>query len=327
MEREAIKELLREVEGPNTEFVDHPEWVGFRCVLAPWTHPGGRDSSPSCGISVKPDGGTSIYHCWSCHSKGTVPWFLRKLEEFTGENYASMIREIERGEFLGGELPEWGETKVTTPKLNQLDRTVFLDLYESAKDHPYLAKRGITNRVVDLIDLVVDPSDSAGAERILFPVYGRNFELYGFTGRATNDRVEPRIRDYHGLPKKNVLLGIHLIHPDDTSIVVVEGLFDFAKLVEYDLPVVASLHAGITAGQKRLLLDLGLPIIWMFDNDEAGQLAVASARKAIGKHLPMSTVTYPRRISPRNNSRTSPKDPATCTVDEVYSMIERATVV
>lgn len=327
MDRESIKDLIRELNGPNTEFIDHHEWVSIRCILAPWTHANGTDSTPSCGISVKPNGDTSIYHCWSCKASGTIPWMLRKLEEYTGESYSALIREIEQGEFFGGELPEWGETRVmAAPKLNQLDKSVFLGLYDSAKDHPYLARRGISNATTDVLELVVDPADSAGVERILFPVYGRGGELYGFTGRATNDRAEPRIRDYHGLPKKSILLGLHLIKPEDTTVIVVEGLFDYAKLVEYDLPVVAALHSGITSWQKQLLLNLGLPIIWMFDNDQAGRLATESASKAIGRHLPMRTVSYPRRLNPRKASGSSPKDPATCTMDEVYDMVERASI-
>jgi DNA primase len=327
VEREAIKELLRELEGPNIALVDHPEWVGCCCVLAPWTHPNGRDSSPSCGISVKPDGGTSIYHCWSCGSKGTVPWLLRQLEKYTGKNHARIIRELERGEFLGGSLPEWGERTMTTVKLTQLDEKVFTDLYESALDHPYIQSRGITNATVEKTGMLIDPADSQGDERVLFPVYGRNRELYGFTGRAVYDSVEPRIRDYHGLPKKNVLLGLHLITPEDTTVIVVEGLFDYAKLVQYDVPVVATLHAGVTAGQKRLLLELGLPIVWMFDSDEPGKAATNAAVKAIGKHLPMYVVRYPTRLQPRSRKAITPKDPATCTRAEVYDMFTNAAIV
>lgn len=38
MDRQEIKELLREVLGPNVELVDHPKWVGLRCPLAPRLH-------------------------------------------------------------------------------------------------------------------------------------------------------------------------------------------------------------------------------------------------------------------------------------------------
>ena len=50
--------------------------------------------------------------------------------------------------------------------------------------------------------------DGHGAERIIFPVRGREGELYGYTGRAIDEDVQPRIRDYYGLPKRACLLGL-----------------------------------------------------------------------------------------------------------------------
>lgn len=326
MEREAIKEFIREMVGPNVALVDHPEWVGFCCILSEWTHHGGKDNSPSCGISVQADG-TSIYHCWSCGAKGSVPWLLRQIEKYTGENYAKLIRELERGEFLGGALPEWGDKRMAVAKPKALDAATYMDLYDPGNDHWYPASRGITASTCDTIQLLVDTDDGHGEERILFPVFGGNGDLYGFTGRAVRDNVEPRIRDYHGLPKKNVLLGQHLLQQEDSVVIVVEGLFDYAKLVQFNLPVVATLHAGITTGQRALLLDIGKPIVWMFDNDEPGAKATIAARKSIGKQLPQQTVKYPSRVTPRRAKARSPKDPATCTEQEVYTMIEKATIV
>lgn len=327
MDRESIKELVREVAGPNVAFVDHSEWVGFNCILAPWTHASGSDSSPSCGISVKDDD-VSIYHCWSCGSKGTVAWLLRQIERYTGDNLASLIREVDKGEFLGGSLPEWGARSTrSTVAMKILDTDTFLGIYEDAKGHRYLKSRGISDSIVDKLQLRVDPQDSAGIERILFPVFGRQNQLYGFTGRATDNSSEPRVRDYHGLRKKDVLLGIHLITPEDTGVVVVEGLFDYAKLVQYDVPVVASLHAGITAGQKALLADLGLPVTLMFDNDAAGRMATATAAKAIGKLLPVHDVNYNslrKKVTVRGSSL--PKDPCVCTQEQIYTLLETAVI-
>lgn len=328
MDRASIKELLREVIGPNTPMVDHPNWVGIPCALAPWTHASGRDSAPSAGISVN-NSGTSIYHCYSCGAKNTVQWFLRQIDRYTGDNHEALIREIEDGDFFGGALQDWGareQVKEVTMKV--LDRDTFLDIYESANDHPYLARRGISNATSELLDLRVDPSDSAGAERILFPVFGRKGHLFGFTGRATSNDVEPRVRDYHGLPKRNVLLGEHLIQDSDRYVVVVEGLFDYANLAQCDIPVVATLHAGITACQRRLLLEIGKPIIWMFDEDTPGKEATIAAAKLIGKGLPMLRASYldaePGRVV--RSSVKGKRDPACLTPDMLKRMIEKARI-
>ncbi len=322
MDRQAVKELLYEVLGPNVELVDHPKWVGLHCPLAPWTHEHGSDKSPSAGISVQDDG-TSIYNCFVC-GRGPVTWFLKQMEKYTGESYTKIIRNVEDGEFLGGSLPEWGTKKVHAIQEKFLDKDQYLELYDSAEGHWYLDERGISDDTARTLQLMVDPGDSRGDERILFPVFSRNGDLYGFTGRAVYDKVEPRIRDYHGLPKSRVLLGIHLVMPADRYVVVVEGLFDYAMMVQYDYPAVATMHAGLTEEQARLLVELGKPVVFMYDNDEAGHNAVEVGQKALEKFLPLSVVTYPKRKNSAGKVIACPKDPATCTREEVDRMIAKA---
>lgn len=333
MDRDEIKEMVREVLGPNTEMVDHPNFVGLHCPLARWTHEKGADTTPSAGISVK-DGDTSIFNCFVC-GKGPVSWLLKQLERYTGDNHSKIIRSLETGEFLGGSLPEWGEQKVSRKELKVLDDATYMDLYDSAEGHRYFHDRAIEEREVEINDttarllgLLVDPADSQGEERILFPVRGRNGDLYGFTGRATDKRAELKVRDYHGLPKASVLLGLHLILPEDEYVVVVEGLFDYAVIAQYDHPAVAALHAGLTPDQIRLLIELGKPVILMFDNDQAGEDATDKVIPLLRKHLPLSRVTYPKPpINPRGRKVAWLKDPAKCTKQQVADMLAKAKIV
>lgn len=331
MDRQAIREMLREVLGPNTELIDHPKWVGMHCPLSRWTHEHGADTSPSAGISVKEDG-TSIFNCYVC-GRGTVPWFLRQMEKYTGESYKKIINTIEHGEFLGGSLPEWGDSKVKKHVETFLDADTYLDLYDSAVGHWYFGERAevrgetcLTDETIETLQLKLDPGDSRGDERILFPVFSRDGGLYGFTGRAVYDKVEPRVRDYHGLPKARVLLGLHLIMETDTLVVVVEGPFDYAIVAQYGYPVVATLHSGLTPEQAQHLIDLGKPVVFMYDNDAAGEKATDVATEALKEYLPISRVTYPKRKRWKGGKATCPKDPASCTEDEVISMIDKAII-
>lgn len=324
MERLEIKELLKEVLGPNTTLVDHTKWVGLCCPLAPWRHAGGRDSSPSSGISVKDDG-TSIFHCWSCGAKGTVPWLLKELEKYTGESFKSIISSIEDGEFLGGTLPEWGSRKRDVIEARYLDES-YLELYDSAVGHWYLRDRGIDRVVAEDLQLLIDPEDSQGDERILFPVFDRKKRLQGFTGRAVLDTVELRVRDYHGFQKANALLGLHLVNPDDRFVIVVEGLFDMATVYQYGYSVVATLHAGLTDAQFALLKDLGMPLMLMFDNDKAGVEATGRTIEKVGSSLPMSMAKYVARKDSKGR-KVWTKDPGACTMEEVDKMVQLATIV
>ena len=157
MDRTEIHEMLREVVGPNAVIVNHTGWINLCCPLAPWTHVGGRDASPSAGISIK-DGGTSIFHCLGCKEKGTIPWLLRELEKYTGESYKSLINSIEDGEFIGGSLPEWGSRLIDRTPERFLSND-YIELYDSAVGHWYLQQRGILRSTTKSMGLLVDPGD------------------------------------------------------------------------------------------------------------------------------------------------------------------------
>lgn len=328
MERDQIKEVLRDVFGPNTELVDHPKWVGLRCPLAPWTHEKGADKLPSSGVSVKPDD-ISIFNCYACGTKGPLSRLIEKYDEKSGEDHSALIEELEDGEYLGGTVPEWGvrEKSTAKEKYRVLSKD-YLDLYDPAVGHPYLAARGISDEAAEIMQLKVDDADSDGQERILFPVFTETCELVGFTGRAVKDRVEPRVRDYHGLQKRQCLLGIHLIKEDDPFIILVEGLFDYAYMVQNDYPAVATMFAGLTPQQKAILLGIGKPIILMYDNDEAGHRAADEATKALRKYLPVRKAIYQSRARAGSRRRDpAAKDPATCTPEELDIMVTTAKIV
>ena len=153
MDRDSIKELIREISGPNTEMIDTDKWVSIPCPLAPFTHEKKRDTHPSAGISVRE--GTSIFSCFTCHRKGPVPWLLRTLSRYTGEDYEGMADSIERGEFFGGTIPQWGE-EAGEPELVPIDKAESFDLYEEAVGHPYLKKRGISRWATREMELLLD---------------------------------------------------------------------------------------------------------------------------------------------------------------------------
>jgi hypothetical protein len=271
----------------------------------------------SFGVKINHED-VSKFNCFTCKQKGTISWMLERLSEFNGEDYFGLVDEVKTDEALGTSLPSWQNRHRSDTDHDPLGVPVsddYLDIFDDAAGHPYLKKRRISDRTAEALDLRVDP-DNRGDERILFPVFSVDGGFYGYTGRATNRDVEPRIRDYFGLPKRKLLLGAEFLRDDDTRIILVEGLFDFAKLFQYGYPVVAAMHSSITPQQARILKDLNKPVVVMFDNDKAGVEGAKFVGKEIRKHVPTFKVRYPKRFDFGEG------DPGVLTQKEVARMLD-----
>lgn len=328
MDRSSIKELLKEVAGANVTLKDHPEWVGVPCLFAQWKHDTGKDSHPSAGVSVQ-ESGTSIYNCHACHTKLPLSAMLQQLSDYSGSDYAGLIAQLKNEIFLGGDLPPWGRSpSVVSASLGEpLDEETYLDLFDSAEDHWYVRSRDINSATARQLGLLVDPDD-AGEERVLFPVYRAKGALYGFTGRATASGVYPPTRDYYGLPKRLLLLGMHLLPDDAKYVILVEGLFDQARLFQYGFPVVAHMGGHPTEHHIDMLLELGLPVYLFRDNDTAGKLLQEELKKTkLCRHLPVMKVRYPRRkVQDRNGRLRNVNDPDELWASEIEHMIKDARI-
>lgn len=297
MNADAIREILRDVFGRNLRTTIAGSWVSFPCVLSTWTHSTGKDSNPSAGISINPTG-VSVFHCFTCGNKAPIQGMLRKYANYTGEDLDALIEELEEEAYLGVRtLPTWeeGKNRNVVEPLVELDKAIFLDLYDPAAGHPYLVQRGISDETANLLQLMLDPADPAdGEERILFPVFGLDGTLHGFSGRATRQEARLKVRDYHGLSKARCVLGAHLISSTKPNrVLLVEGLFDYANSWECGQPAVAVMHSTLTEFQAAIVREIGLPTYLFYDDDEAGKKGVAAAGDALVRYQPVMRVRYP----------------------------------
>lgn len=255
-------------------------------------------------------------NCLACHNKGPLESLLQKLGRFSGEDYSSLVEQVGDGEFLSSKLPEWGARKSRKITLGEPTEDIMRTIYDPAAGHPYLDGRGINSSTANELDLRVDPKDSRGEERILFPIHSMDGAFRGFTGRAVRRGIEPKVRDYFGLQKRLLLLGEHDIYPSNDILILVEGLFDYARLKQFGYDVVASMHSQVTEYQARTIVRLGKPVYVFFDNDKAGILGRKSVRELIAPHLPTFKVKYPDHIN--DPGQTS------FTEDMMHRMVRRA---
>lgn len=264
-------------------------------------------------------------NCFTCHRRGPVPWLLRLLSDKTGENYSGMADSIEAGEFFGGHIPEWGEMRGEDSLPEPINKQEYFDLYDSAVGHPYLAKRGISRWAARECELLFDPGDG-GEPRILFPVYGYDKKLYGFSGRAIRSTAKLKVKDYFGLPKKRLLLGSHLLRGDERYVILVEGIVDYARMVTMGYPGMAFMSSTLTEWQAEILKEIGKPVYFFHDDDKAGKEARDNAKELLWRHIPVMKVRYPTDCTvetPEGDFR-PPEDPAELTAEQVEEMIEDA---
>ena len=315
MNSDGIQDVLRTI-GHTHKVNQEGEWLMTTCPLAPWRHQGGHDTHPSFGVHIEDDD-TSIFNCFSCKAKGTLSYLAHLMEGYTGEDYRELRKDIDDNELYMSVLPEWGANQGIRkpPTLKPVDEHMLSIYPRATSSHPYLHERFIEcDQTIYDLELRVDPSNK-GHERILFPVRGVDGVLYGFTGRAVEEGIEPRVRDYFGLPKRSLLLGAHHIDPTQ-PVLLVEGLFDYAMMRQYGYQAMAVMHSSITEQQAMILKDLGAALYVFFDNDKAGIEGAIHVAEVMSPYVPVWRIAYPKKCP----------DPADLEKEEVEEMIANATL-
>ena len=336
MNEQGVRETLRIIVGPNTKIRRNGPWLQTSCPFAPWKHKNGTDRTPSFGVIAKEDE-VSIFHCYTCKSRGTIAWLYEELGDLRGVDYSEHIADAEASEILGPTIGTWEQTGRKKSRDNELGKPISDELfliYERGTDREscarYLAERGLTRRLADALPILFDPDDGHGVERALFPVRDLHGRLYGFTGRALRSGVEPRVRDYYGLPKRHLLLGAHHAGParrggSRDPIVLVEGLFDYAKVTQAGFDCVAAMHSGITEAQAEILHRIGRPVILMLDDDPAGAEGEDQITRTYGRTIPFLRVRYSLFGEPDDEGYTY-LDPGKLNSWQIMQMVEDSQV-
>ncbi len=314
MREDAIRELIKDI-SPNVKVEKYSDWIKCPCPLAPYRHERGTDRSASFGIHIEPNE-RSMFNCFTCGSKGTIKYLVDLLSRLRGVEVKTGV-DYETEEYYGGHIPEWDD--LYEPKINELGEPIPQNskrAFIPVTQHPYLTEREIEERTATDCELLLDNKD----HRICFPIYNVNGDLYGFNGRDYTGTSHIKSKDYMGLPKRLLLLGAHRVPENAPFVCLVEGAFDYARFVQYGVPVVCGMHSKWTEVQMDILIDLNKPVVWFGDNDKAGWEGLDKLVKYIGGDLSISKVDW----SDISDEYT---DPDMLTYDEVQIMLDSRTLV
>lgn len=324
-----LRKLLRELD-IDVKHKNRKGWLISACPFAEFLHEYGTDRNPSFNVKVN-DEGYSGFNCFTCKQRGNLSTLISRLGDMRGEEYGKLaIRALvdetpENFKDFDESMDEAAEVQ----ELKPIDSMIYLRMYPSAWDdrdaRKYLEGRGISEKTCSLLDLRFDPDE----RRILFPVYGHDRSLYGFTGRSILAKEDfpskkyPKVKDYAGLLKDSMILGEHLIDPTK-PILVVEGLFALAHVIEigareYCNPV-ATMGSFLSDHHLSILVDYDVPIYMLYDNDKAGEYGMFGdeteesydgAVNMLKGHVPTFICLYPDDVD----------DPDELEPDELRDMV------
>lgn len=276
MNEASLTQILHKL-GINEQKRQRSGWIDFRCPLAQWTHTSGTDRSMSAGAKIVPDG-VSAWVCHACKHHGRISGLISAVQRFSGRIVPGLLREAEMADALPALTTDYGAFEqpaeaTPSPLREPLYDGLYPFAHEVAEASAYLAARGISDEVSAKLRLLYD----ADQRRIMFEVRGSRGELWGYSGRAIDSETKPKIRDYHGLPKRRLILG------EDRwvagrPVLIVEGLFGYAHLWQVGanelMNIGALLGSVLTEEKAAILTGFDEPVYMMLDNDDAGDVGL-----------------------------------------------------
>jgi len=243
-----------------------------------------ENQSHSFGISLY---APHPYNCFACSQRGKgIDTMVMLLKRLTRAKALDYIRQFD---------PEYNPMDRKARHRVQLKANFFeevtLDLYPPAYQ-PYIRKRRIKKATVDRCDLRWDGQN----KQIVIPVRAFDGHLEGVITRSIDPKVPSgdRYSNNPGFQKRNALMGAHLLPPERKLLYVVEGPFDWIRMVDADLEnTVALMGPSLSVVQQVKIAALGYEKIMLcFDKDQAGWRGLMHAYHRLRHACPVVRIDY-----------------------------------
>lgn len=230
--------------------------------------------SPAGEVSMT----NGFFYCFSCNATASLDRFVMKV---SGRTYFEALRLIKSKEEQSDIIGDVIKTLERKPEFVPFDQSVVTMLHNNLLDYPegtnYFRSRKINAHSEDYFDL----GYSAKNQMVTVPVHSPDGMLLGFVARSIDGKV---FKNSQNLPKSKTLFNLHRVK-SEPFVFVVESSFDVIRLSQAGIPAVATLGAGVSTRQAKLLDQYFNTVISVPDQDAAGIEMDDKLRKALGNKL------------------------------------------
>lgn len=218
------------------------------------------------------------FYCFSCGAAANLEKLVMKV---SGRTYFEALRLIKSKEVKTSISDDIDATLLRKPDFVPFDQELVVRLHNNLLDYPeaarYFKSRNITVYSLDYFDL----GYSAKNQMVTVPVHSPDGMLIGFVARSIDGKV---FKNSPRLPKSKTLFNLHRVK-SEPYVFVVESSFDAIRLDQEGIPAVATLGAGVSVRQAKLL-DQHFNIVYSVpDQDTAGREMDDKLKKALGSKL------------------------------------------
>ena len=236
------------------------------------------DNEPSMSINL--DKKVFACHAASCGDKGNILDFVSRMEDFDLRSAAAELADICGSTLAPAKKPPRSK-KTRTKSDKKPARDLAAKKKRSTKKDPAPETKGVNEPLG--FSLSLDPDHEYGSTRSLSPavisqlemgycnrglmkgrwcapVHNAEGDLIAYCGRYASEEIPEGEAKYllpKGFVKSDVLFNLHRIAGQSDEVVLVEGVFDTARLHGLAMPAVGLFGSSISDRQIELLHEAG----------------------------------------------------------------------
>lgn len=311
---DVLTELVSQLRANNIPFISKQRNSGEHIQITCPYHSNGMERKPSAGIR-KSDG---VFHCFACGEVHTLPEVISHCfghdEDLIGtwgwqwllKNFATVQVEERKDveiDFRRSSVADKNSIKADKINNNWVTEEE-LDKYRYT--HPYILKRGVSEKIVELFDIGWD----AKTDCITFP----NLDKYGNCLFVAKRSVKQKFFQYPKDVQKELygIYQLYQLHPFPSEVYVCESMIDCLYLWTFNKPACALNGLGNEIQFKQLRELPCRVLILATDSDEAGLRARERIRMNMQNIKIIKEVVLPK----------GRKDINECTPNEIQNLVE-----